>query len=264
MMNGPSEIIAQKENARRLRENAHSANPSGAHSRALLNDRLQKAIAHSRRWGKLLAVVRLDLDGLDAIQEHHGQVIADRVRAAVMREMKHRLNKGDTLIRLNGKGFAAVLPAMEDRENCVRAVNRLMEAAAEPVQLSESSFEISASIGIAVYPQEDDTDAEHLLRQAGQAMHRAKAAQKPLLFLRSREECRRWRKPGEPGARSSGTRDRRIRFVLPAQGEYVLRQGCGGGSADPLAASATGPVAAGQVFCRRLQTIRWPSTWANG
>ncbi len=213
MMNGPSEIIAQKENARRLRENAHSANPSGAHSRALLNDRLQKAIAHSRRWGKLLAVVRLDLDGLDAIQEHHGQVIADRVRAAVMREMKHRLNKGDTLIRLNGKGFAAVLPAMEDRENCVRAVNRLMEAAAEPVQLSESSFEISASIGIAVYPQEDDTDAEHLLRQASQAMHRAKAAGKNRYYFFDPAKS--------AGAGESPESLERVRQAL-VTGEFVL------------------------------------------
>jgi diguanylate cyclase (GGDEF)-like protein len=177
-MKSPSDITQEQERATRPRQSAHFDRLTGLPDRVLLGERLHKAIAHSKRWGQLAAVVRLDLDGLEAINDRHGQEAGQRVLASLARGMKRTLRKGEILSRLEGNRFAAVLPALGEEQECVPGLIRLLEAAAEPVRAGESTLQLSASIGVAFYPQEQDADADQLLRQAGQAMHRARAAGK--------------------------------------------------------------------------------------
>ncbi len=178
MMKSPSDPIPKKENARRHKQPPHTDNLTGLHGRILLGERLQAAIAQSKRWGQLLAVVRINLDGLEAIHDRHGHAVGGQILISLVRGMKRALRKGDTLARLDESKFAAVLPALEDEQACLPALIRLLEAAAEPIQMGESTFQLSSSIGVAFYPQEEDADADQLLRQASLAMHRAKAAGK--------------------------------------------------------------------------------------
>jgi diguanylate cyclase (GGDEF)-like protein len=167
-----------KEYTRRLRQAAHFDELTGLPNRILLEDRLEKAIAQSKRWGQLLAVVRIRLEGLEAIRDRLGHLVSDQVLVALARAMKRTLSKGETLACFEGDKFAAILPALEDEQASLPTLNRLLEAAAEPVRAGESTFLLSASIGATFYPQEEDADAAQLLRQASQAMHRAKDAGK--------------------------------------------------------------------------------------
>lgn len=171
-------MTQDREPARRPRQIAHFDSLTGLPDRVLLGDRLQKAIAQSKRWGQPVAVVRLDLDGLEAINDRHGHEAGQRLLVSLARGMKRTLRKGETLARLEGNKFAAVLPALAEEQECVAGLIRLLEAAGEPVQAGESTLQLTASIGVAFYPQEQDADADQLLRQSGQAMHRAKAAGK--------------------------------------------------------------------------------------
>jgi diguanylate cyclase (GGDEF)-like protein len=177
-MNTPTETRRQKEQTRHLRQAAHFDELTGLPNRALLEDRLKKAIAQSKRWGQLLAVVRLRLEGLEAIRDRHGQMVSDQVLAALARAMKRTLSKGDTLACFEGDKFAVLLPALEDQQSSQPALNRLLEAVAEPIRAENVTFRISASIGVAFYPQEGDADALQLLQQASVAMHRARTAGK--------------------------------------------------------------------------------------
>ncbi|MFZ1086048.1 MAG: EAL domain-containing protein [Terracidiphilus sp.] len=161
-----------------MRKLAHSDDLTGLPNRILLEDRVQKAMAQSKRWGQLLAVVRLRLEGLEAIRDRHGRLVGDQVLSALARAMKRTLSKTDTLACFEGDKFAALLPALENEQASLPALNRLLEAAAEPVKAGDSTYQLSASIGVSFYPQEEDADAAHLMRQASQAMHRAKAAGK--------------------------------------------------------------------------------------
>src|SRR5664280_2058600 len=176
MMKSPSDIIQHNQHARRLRQLAHFDEITGLPSRKLLGDRLRKAIAHSKRWGQLLAVVRLDLDGLEAIYDRHGHDAGDLVLTCLARGMKRTLCKGDTLAHLEGKRFAAVLLDSEDAQASVPALKRLLAAAGERVQVGDSTHRVSASIGVAFYPQDEDADADQLLSPASLAMHQARAA----------------------------------------------------------------------------------------
>jgi len=174
----PSETRQHKEHARRLRQADHFDQLTGLPSRALLEDRLKKAIAQSKRWGQQLAVARLHLEGLEAIRDRHGRQVSDQVLATLARAMKRTLSKCDTLACFEGEKFAALLPVLENEQSSQPALNRLLEAAAEPIQTEDATFQLSASIGVTFYPQEGDADADQLLRQASVAMRRARAAGK--------------------------------------------------------------------------------------
>ena len=92
--------------------------------------------------------------------------------------MKQALREGDTLARIGGDEFVAVLPDLADVAACVPLLTRLLAAAATPVRIGDLTLQVSASLGITFYPQVDDVDADQLLRQADQAMYQAKLAGK--------------------------------------------------------------------------------------
>ena len=92
--------------------------------------------------------------------------------------MKQALRDGDTLARIGGDEFVAVLIDLDDAQACQPMLNRLLAAAAQPVHFGEHFLQVSASVGVTFYPQEDDIEADQLLRQADQAMYQAKLAGK--------------------------------------------------------------------------------------
>jgi len=96
----------------------------------------------------------------------------------VTNRMKQALREGDTLARIGGDEFVAVLSDLNDRETAEPLLNRLLAAAAEPFRQGELLLHISASLGVTFYPQTDAVEADQLLRQADQAMYRAKLSGK--------------------------------------------------------------------------------------
>jgi EAL domain-containing protein (putative c-di-GMP-specific phosphodiesterase class I) len=92
--------------------------------------------------------------------------------------MKDTMREGDTLARIGGDEFVAVLIDLDGVESCVPMLARLLEAAAAPVRLDDVVLQSSASVGVTFYPQANDVGADQLLRQADQAMYQAKMAGK--------------------------------------------------------------------------------------
>lgn len=146
-------------------------------NRVLLADRMQQTMIQSQRSGQSLAVIFLDLDGFKAVNDLYGHGIGDRLLITLSQRMKAALREGDTLARIGGDEFVVVLTNLKQTSDCEPLLMRLLEAAAEPVQLDEHRLEVSASIGVTLYPQ-DGVDAEQLLRHADQAMYLAKQAGK--------------------------------------------------------------------------------------
>jgi len=169
-----SDITAIKEHEHQLQQIAHFDPLTQLPNRTLLSDRMQQALAHAQRRGKLLAVVFLDLDGFKGINDLHGHEAGDHVLVTVARRMKLALREVDTLARLGGDEFVAVLVDLFDRQTCVALLNRLLAEAAQPVPFGSHMLQVSASIGVTFYPQDQVLDADQLLRQADQAMYQAK------------------------------------------------------------------------------------------
>lgn len=107
--------------------------------------------------------------------------------------MQQVLREGDTLARLGGDEFVAVLIDLADIEASMPLLTRLLAAAAQPQVCGAVSLQVSASLGVTFYPQADTIDAEQLLRQADQAMYKAKLAGKNRYQVFSAAQDRRLR-----------------------------------------------------------------------
>lgn len=143
-------------------------------NRLLKADRLQQAMVQARRTGQGLAVVYIDLDGFKTINDRHGHAAGDQLLVAVARNMQQVLREGDTLARIGGDEFVAVLINVTGMAVCAPMLDRLLGAAAKPLQLGDEQLQVSASLGVTFYPQAQEVDGEQLLRQADHALYQAK------------------------------------------------------------------------------------------
>jgi len=178
-----SDITSDKQHERELERVAQYDLLTGLPNRVLLRDRLQHAIVQADRRGTVLAVVSLDLDNFKAINDRHGHAVGDELLTTVAHRMKTAIRSDDTLARLGGDEFVAVLLGCESPEQSLPAVRLLLDAASKPVSIGDLSLQLSASAGIACYPQAEDVDADQLLRQAAQALYQSKISGKNRFHL---------------------------------------------------------------------------------
>ena len=172
-----SDISPQKRHEQELEHIAHYDTLTGLPNRALLADRLQQEMAHCLRRRKQLAVVFIDLDGFKLVNDQHGHGVGDELLIALALRMKGALREGDTLARIGGDEFVAVLTGLDLPKDCEVVLSRLLAAAAEPVMANGVLLRVSASIGVTLFPQ-DSGIADQLLRHADHAMYQAKQSGK--------------------------------------------------------------------------------------
>ena len=172
------DITQQKSHQDQLEHVAHFDVLTGLPNRVLLADRLQQALSHAQRRGTLMAVVFLDLDHFKEVNDTHGHTVGDQLLVALAQRLRDSLRDGDTLARVGGDEFVAVLADIPDVCECERVLERLLSAASQPVSLGvDCLLQVSGSLGAALYPQ-DGSEADTLLRHADQAMYQAKQAGK--------------------------------------------------------------------------------------
>jgi len=172
-----TDITPMKDHQRQLERIAHFDALTSLPNRVLLADRLSQGLAQSQRRQKGLAVAFLDLDGFKAVNDTHGHEVGDHLLVALAQRMKAALREGDTLARIGGDEFVAVLVDLDDPSACEPVLHRLLQAAAEPVTVDDAVLQVSASVGVTLYPQ-DGSEADLLMRHADQAMYQAKQAGK--------------------------------------------------------------------------------------
>jgi diguanylate cyclase (GGDEF)-like protein/PAS domain S-box-containing protein len=173
-----TDITELKEQQHQLERVLHFDALTNLPNRTLLTDRLQQAMAQARKRGQMLAVVSMDLDGFRGVNESHGQDAGDQVLMEVARCMRQILRETDTVARIGGDEFVAVLLDLPNTNAAIPILESLLECGAHAKQSDADDIPISASIGVVFYPQAEDVDADQLLRQAGQAMYQSKLAGK--------------------------------------------------------------------------------------
>jgi len=173
-----TDITQRKDHERRLEYLAHYDALTSLPNRVLLADRLRQDIAQAHRRKQCLAVAYLDLDNFKPINDTHGHEVGDKLLNTLATRMKQAMREGDTLARMGGDEFVAILLDLSDVESSVPVLNRLVAAVTQPVSIGSLVLKVSASLGVTFYPQVGDVDAEQLLRQADQAMYQAKLAGK--------------------------------------------------------------------------------------
>ncbi len=170
-----SDISLVKQQEQQLQHLAQHDALTGIPNRVLLADRMRQAIAQAKRGGNMLAVGYLDLDGFKPINDTHGHEAGDRLLVEMARRMSDALRSGDTVARLGGDEFVLLLQGLDDLEECETTLNRLLGVINQPALIDGQIANLSASIGVSLYPS-DDEDPDTLLRHADQAMYAAKQA----------------------------------------------------------------------------------------
>lgn len=168
-----TDITQAKRQQEQLSRVAHYDLLTNLPNRVLLADRLSQAMLQCRRYNNSLAVAFLDLDGFKHVNDVHGHDIGDKLLIEVSIRLKEALREGDSLARMGGDEFVAVLTNLESVADCVPALEKLLAAAAKPVSVNDIVLHVSASIGVTIYPK-DNLNAEQLIRHADQAMYIAK------------------------------------------------------------------------------------------
>ena len=172
-----NDITPMKEQQDQLERIVHYDILTNLPNRLLLADRLSQAMLQCSRHEKSLAVAFLDLDGFKAVNDTYGHDVGDKLLVSLSFCMKEALREGDSLARIGGDEFVAVLADLATVEDCEPVLDRLLFAASEPITIGEIVINISASIGVTLYPQ-DNVDADLLMRHADQAMYAAKESGK--------------------------------------------------------------------------------------
>ena len=167
------DISAQQATEERLRHMATHDALTGLPNRSLLSDRIRMAIAHARRIGRGFAVLALDLDGFKKVNDALGHPIGDALLHVAAARLAATLRDVDTIARVGGDEFVAVLPGAVAEAEIQIIARRMISAMQLPFEIQGHTLYVGTSIGAAVFPEHGDSEVK-LLAHADTAMYRAK------------------------------------------------------------------------------------------
>jgi diguanylate cyclase (GGDEF)-like protein len=165
---------ALKASQERMEFMAHHDSLTGLYNRAMLEDRLQQALARAHRNGSRFALLFCDLDCFKPINDEYGHDVGDAVLIQVASRLLERRRQTDTVARLGGDEFVILLTDLDDaRGDAERLARQYLTAIGAPYDVEGKAFWLGVSIGIALYEGASVSSSE-LLSQADFAMYQAK------------------------------------------------------------------------------------------
>ncbi|TQV89695.1 EAL domain-containing protein [Aliikangiella coralliicola] len=144
-------------------------------NRILFNDRLNKAIDSARRNKNKIAVLFIDLDRFKPVNDNHGHQIGDRLLIESAKRIQSCVRESDTVSRLSGDEFGVIIANVPHYNTALKITEIILENMQQAYHFDEIVLHCSASIGIALYP-DDGENAQSLLRKADQAMYTVKGS----------------------------------------------------------------------------------------
>lgn len=174
------DVTEQKRLETQLEHQALHDPLTGLANRALFEDRLEQALARSRRRGEPMGLLMLDLDGFKRVNDLLGHTAGDEVLEQVARRLEATVREADTVARWGGDEFVVVLPELDRPEVIEAAQNRLHDAVRTPIHAGDEELELGLTVGGVVQASGDilravgTDDPEDLVRFVDLALHRAK------------------------------------------------------------------------------------------
>jgi len=157
----------------RIRHNAYHDSLTQLPNRALFQDRLAQEVGRARRTGSNTALLLLDLDRFKTINDTLGHAAGDKLLIEVARRLQSRKRSGDTIARLGGDEFVLIISELRHKDDASVVAEQLLEVLKAPIHIAEHDLYVSASIGIALFP-DDGLEVTALMKSADMALYRAK------------------------------------------------------------------------------------------
>jgi len=167
------DITGRKEAEKSIHRLAYFDPLTGLPNRGMFQDRLRQALALAHREEHKVCLVFLDLDNFKDVNDTYGHDFGDKLLRDVAGRLAGSMRESDTLARLGGDEFVVILTSVNCLESTATAVQRILSLFSLPFDIDARKIYSSASIGIALYP-DDGLDTENLLKCADTAMYHAK------------------------------------------------------------------------------------------
>ena len=169
------DITERKQAETRITRMAHFDALTELPNRSLFVEMAQHALATARRQGDKIALLFVDLDNFKPVNDQFGHAVGDLLLQQVASRLTGCLRAADQVGRISGDEFIVLLHTVDRPADAFTAADKIRAALHQPFMIEERNLQISASIGIAIFP-DHGTDIAELLRQADQAMYQAKEA----------------------------------------------------------------------------------------
>ena len=167
--------LARASRDRQLYQAVRRDDLTGLANRASFRDRLDHGLTLARRSGGKLALLLVDVDDFKSINDRFGHPGGDELLRRVGERLRSRVRESDTVARLGGDEFGVLLLNIARPEDAAVVVRKLLESLKPPIDLDGQPAQVTASIGVAIYP-DHALEAQRLIRLADAAMYRAKRA----------------------------------------------------------------------------------------
>ena len=167
------DITQRKNNEERLNYLASFDSLTGLPNRTLFYDRLNQVTTKAARTRRAVAVLFLDLDRFKNVNDTFGHNVGDLLLKAVAIRLTNCVREGDTVARLGGDEFVVILDGLAAPDHIYLVAEKILDGLSKPFKIQDRELYVTASIGIAVYPDDGDT-YETIVRNADIAMYRAK------------------------------------------------------------------------------------------
>jgi diguanylate cyclase (GGDEF)-like protein len=175
---------AANASANRLRYLATHDPLTGLPNHALFEDRLNQAVAHAKRYEKLLSVLVVDIDNFRAINDRFGADVGDETLRTISGRLRATVREKDTCARFSGDMFAIIATDLSEAEGAALVAERVVEAMSQPILTTTGDeIRLHVSVGVALYPN-DARAPSQLMANADAAMYRAqKSAESSYCFF---------------------------------------------------------------------------------
>ena len=173
-----SDITERKENEQRIHYLAHYDVTTGLPNRALFNDRLRQSLLAAKRYQANLALLFIDLDKFKPVNDRYGHDVGDQLLKEVALRVRGCIRESDTAARIGGDEFVLLLPGTNTEQNVVAVAQKVLQEIERPFEIENHAISISASIGVAIYPEHGE-DVRNILKHADHAMYQAKHGKGP-------------------------------------------------------------------------------------
>ncbi len=165
------EAVVDSERRKRYLE-THDA-LTGLANRSYFQEFVRRALGYARRYGQKVALLSINLDHFERVNENLGHSVGDQLLESVARRVRACVRGSDIVARLGADDFAVLLTSLSDREGATLVARKIQESVARPHSAAGSEIYVTPSIGVAVFP-EDGATPDALLRSADVALHRVK------------------------------------------------------------------------------------------
>lgn len=167
------DVTEQKKTAEILSYMATHDPLTGLSNRMLFYEHLNQQLNHAKRYGKIFALIALDLDKFKQVNDELGHAAGDNLLIEASARLRNLLRKSDTVSRIGGDEFILILPELKNTQEACKVAEKILCEIKKPYMLDGHEAVISVSIGIATYP-DCGTDGDTLKKNADEAMYVAK------------------------------------------------------------------------------------------